>query len=78
MACKCGKQRTYNPFRIRTYEKSGCNSFRIRTYKNEGVGGSSSKWVAFDSNMAFAHTGCPANFQTPTNCTDVYLINVQQ
>jgi len=22
--------------------------------------------------------GCPANFQTLTNCTDVYLINVQQ
>src|SRR6266567_3987439 len=40
--------------------------------KIRGVRGSSSKWVAFDSNIAFAHTGCPANFQTLTNCTDVY------
>src|SRR5260370_499766 len=34
----CGKQRTYNPFRIRTYRKFARNSFRIRTYKNTGVG----------------------------------------
>lgn len=34
------------------------------------------KYVAFNSNMAFAHTGCPANFQTPTDCTDVYIVNV--
>ena len=30
----CGKQTTYNPFRIRTYKISARNSFRIRTYKN--------------------------------------------
>jgi Abnormal spindle-like microcephaly-assoc'd, ASPM-SPD-2-Hydin/Protein of unknown function (DUF1573) len=35
------------------------------------------KYVAFDSNMAYAHTGCPANFQTATNCSDVYVIKVQ-
>jgi len=35
------------------------------------------KYIAFQSNMAYAHTGCPANFQTSTNCTDVYLIKVQ-
>lgn len=35
------------------------------------------KYVAFDSNMAFAHTGCPANFQNATDCTDVYVIRVQ-
>jgi len=35
------------------------------------------KYIAFNSNMAFAHTGCPANFQTTTNCTDVYVIKVQ-
>src|SRR6266702_1503706 len=34
----CGKQRTYNPFRIRTYEKFSRNPCRIRTYKNRGVG----------------------------------------
>lgn len=35
------------------------------------------KYVAFDSNMAYAHSGCPANFQTPTNCTDVYIVKVK-
>ena len=35
----CGKQRTYNPFRICTYVKLARNSFRIRTYKNQGGGG---------------------------------------
>ncbi len=35
------------------------------------------KYIAFQSNMAYAHTGCPANFQTSTNCTDVYVIKVQ-
>ncbi len=35
------------------------------------------KYIAFQSNMAYAHTGCPANFQTSTNCTDVYIIKVQ-
>lgn len=34
------------------------------------------KYIAFDSNMAYAHTGCPANFQTSTNCTDVYIIKI--
>ena len=33
---KCGKQTTYNPCRICTYEKCARNSFRIRTYKNTG------------------------------------------
>jgi hypothetical protein len=35
------------------------------------------KYMAFDSNMAYAHSGCPANFQTATNCTDVYIIKIQ-
>jgi hypothetical protein len=35
------------------------------------------KYIAFDSNMAYAHTGCPANFQTATGCIDVYVIKVQ-
>src|SRR5438094_1557466 len=34
------------------------------------------KYVAFNSNMAYAHTGCPANFQTSTGCTDVYIISL--
>jgi hypothetical protein len=34
------------------------------------------KYVAFNSNMAYAHTGCPANFQSSTTCTDVYVIKV--
>src|SRR5207245_10814746 len=37
----CGKQRTYNPFGIRTYKKSSRKSFRIRTYKKVGEGGPS-------------------------------------
>ncbi len=36
----CGKQRTYNPFRIRTCKKPSRKSFRIRTYKKQGGGGS--------------------------------------
>ncbi len=35
------------------------------------------KYIAFDSNMAYAHSGCPANFQTTINCTDVYIIKIQ-
>jgi len=35
------------------------------------------KYIAFQSNMAYAHTGCPANFQSATGCTDVYVIKVQ-
>ncbi|HKV46732.1 MAG TPA: choice-of-anchor D domain-containing protein [Candidatus Acidoferrales bacterium] len=35
------------------------------------------KYVAFGSNMAYAHTGCPANFQTSTNCADVYVIRIK-
>jgi hypothetical protein len=35
------------------------------------------KYIAFDSNMAYAHTGCPANFQNGTDCADVYVIRVQ-
>jgi hypothetical protein len=38
-ACNCGKQTTYNPSRIRTYEKLARNSFRIRTYKKPGGAG---------------------------------------
>jgi len=34
------------------------------------------KYVAFQSNMAYAHSGCPANFQFSTNCVDVYLIKI--
>jgi len=34
------------------------------------------RYVAFNSNSAYAHTGCPANFQTSTGCTDVYIIKV--
>ncbi len=33
-ARKCGKQRTYNSFGIRTYNNCVCNLFGIRTYKN--------------------------------------------
>jgi ASPM-SPD-2-Hydin domain-containing protein/HYDIN/CFA65/VesB family protein/immunoglobulin I-set domain protein len=35
------------------------------------------KYMAFNSNMAYAHTGCPASSQTSTGCTDVYIIKVQ-
>ncbi len=35
------------------------------------------RYVAFQSNMAYAHTGCPANFQSTTGCTDVYVVKVQ-
>jgi len=35
------------------------------------------RYLAFDSNMAYAHSGCPANFQTGTNCVDVYVIKVR-
>jgi hypothetical protein len=35
------------------------------------------KYIAFNSNMAYAHTGCPANFQSATGCTDVYVIKIQ-
>jgi hypothetical protein len=35
------------------------------------------KYIAFDSDMAYAHSGCPANFQTGTNCIDVYVIKVR-
>jgi hypothetical protein len=35
------------------------------------------KYIAFNSNMAYAHTGCPANFVSATGCTDVYLIKIQ-
>jgi len=34
-------------------------------------------YIAFGSNMAYAHAGCPANFQTSTGCTDVYVIKIQ-
>jgi hypothetical protein len=34
----CGKQRIYNPFKIRTYRKFYRNSFRMSTSKNQGVG----------------------------------------
>jgi len=36
----------------------------------------SGKYIAFTSNTAYAHSGCPANFQTATNCTDVFVIKV--
>jgi len=35
------------------------------------------KYIAFNSNMAYAHTGCPANSQTSTGCTDVYVIKIR-
>jgi len=35
------------------------------------------KYLAFQSNMAYAHSGCPANFQSATGCTDVYVIKIQ-
>jgi hypothetical protein len=35
------------------------------------------KYLAFNSNMAYAHSGCPANFQTTSGCTDVYIIKVR-
>ncbi len=35
------------------------------------------KYIAFGSDMAYAHTGCPANFQTNTDCTDVYVIKIK-
>ena len=34
-------------------------------------------YVAFVSNMAYAHGGCPANFQSTTGCTEVYVVKVQ-
>jgi hypothetical protein len=35
------------------------------------------RYLAFNSNMAYAHSGCPANFQMSTNCTDVYIVKVK-
>jgi hypothetical protein len=35
------------------------------------------KYIAFNSNMAYAHTGCPASFVSATGCTDVYVIKIQ-
>jgi hypothetical protein len=35
------------------------------------------KYIAYNSNMAYAHTGCPANFESTTGCTDVYVIKIQ-
>lgn len=35
------------------------------------------RYVAFDSNMAYARTGCPATSQNTTGCTDVYIIKVR-
>jgi hypothetical protein len=35
------------------------------------------KYIAFVSNAAFAQSGCPANFQTHTNCEDVYVVKIQ-
>jgi hypothetical protein len=35
------------------------------------------RYIAFQSNVAYAHTGCPANFQTTTGCTDVYVLKVK-
>ena len=34
------------------------------------------RYIAFGSNMAYAHTGCPANYQSQTGCTDVYVIKI--
>jgi hypothetical protein len=34
------------------------------------------RYIAFNSDMAYAHAGCPANFQTTTGCTDVYVIEI--
>ncbi len=34
------------------------------------------KYVIFNSNMAYAHTGCPAN-DDPPNCSDVYVMKIQ-
>jgi len=34
------------------------------------------KYIAFGSDMAYAHSGCPANSQTTTGCSDVYIIKV--
>jgi hypothetical protein len=33
-------------------------------------------YIAFESDMAFAHKGCPANYQDATECSDVYVIKV--
>jgi hypothetical protein len=35
------------------------------------------RYLAFNSNMAYAHSGCPANFQTTGGCTDVYVVKVK-
>jgi hypothetical protein len=35
------------------------------------------RYLAFNSNMAYAHSGCPANFQTTGGCTDVYVVKVR-
>jgi hypothetical protein len=34
------------------------------------------KYITFDSNMAYVN-GCPANFQSNTYCSDVYIVKVQ-
>lgn len=35
------------------------------------------RYIAFQSDSAYAHTGCPADFQTSTGCTDVYVIKIK-
>jgi hypothetical protein len=35
------------------------------------------RYIAFNSNMAYAHTGCPANFYSSTGCSDVYVIKIK-
>jgi hypothetical protein len=34
------------------------------------------RYIAFQSDMAYAHTGCPVNFVTANGCTDVYVIKL--
>ena len=35
------------------------------------------RYAAFQSNAAYVHTGCPANFQSSTGCSDVYVVKVK-
>ncbi|HWH59836.1 MAG TPA: hypothetical protein VN682_19555, partial [Terriglobales bacterium] len=35
------------------------------------------RYIAFQSDVAYAHGGCPANFQSTTGCTDVYVLKIK-
>ena len=66
---KCGKQTTYNPCRICTYEKCARNSFRIRTYKNTGGEGSAGRSYDASSRRALLPISIQSNLSSSAHCS---------